>query len=350
MSSEHKLLDLMGQERQVGYLSFDDAFDFYLGYQTGFIPGSAMRDDKTRFRDAILHPVYGLRVHVLTNPSDEKRYVVLTPDNIDLDCFYGNLLSSNKNDKVDERLSLDQNSVSKIIRSMYTEWDRLCARVLIASNRTNSESNPLGIDCGKVSKNTQRLLKVSEDEENTFAQAKEITTAHFKERSEIIVKRMTCLEELKEKHQNRWMERRLAEISDEIEKRRDSNVSITKLLDSQTPYDIQKLQQMIKRKTKQLMDTKSLKKRALTTQGPPERIDAETEKLIAQSIEQKATYHGRRHGTTMLYTNRRVKKRDLLSITNYHLLKANKRIIKSATTAWNRSQPRNSMFTTVFTL
>ena len=200
----------------------------------------------------------------MTNPSDEKRYIDLTPDNRDLIVFM-------------------------TIYYLQCEWDRLCAWALIASNRKNSELSQLGIDCGKVSKNTQRLLEVLEEEENTFAQTKDITTAHLKEKSEMIAKRMTCLEEVKEKHQNGWTERRLAEISDEIEKLRDRNVSITKLLDPQTLYDIQELQQMIKRKTKQLMDKKSLKKRALTVQGPPEQIDAEKEKLIAQSIEQKAT-------------------------------------------------------------
>lgn len=115
---------------------------------------------------------------------------------------------------------------------------------------------------------------------------------------------------------------------------------MTELQDPQTPYQTQKLQQMIRRQLQNLIEENRLKKRALTTQGPKECIDESIEDLIAQSIEQKATYHGRRQGTTM-YTNRRVKKRDLLSIANYHLLKANKRLIKSATTAWNRSQPRN---------
>ena len=42
-----------------------------------------------------------------------------------------------------------------------------------------------------------------------------------------------------------------------------------------------------------------------------------------------------------MFTNRRVKKRDLLSIANYRLLQKGKKMIKSATTPWNRSRPRN---------
>jgi hypothetical protein len=42
-----------------------------------------------------------------------------------------------------------------------------------------------------------------------------------------------------------------------------------------------------------------------------------------------------------MFTNRRVKKRDLMSIANYRLLRKGKKMIKSATTAWNRSRPKN---------
>ena len=49
---------------------------------------------------------------------------------------------------------------------------------------------------------------------------------------------------------------------------------------------------------------------------------------------------GRRQETVM-YMNRRVKKRDLLSIANYRLLQKVKQMIRSATTVGNRSRPRN---------
>ena len=45
-------------------------------------------------------------------------------------------------------------------------------------------------------------------------------------------------------------------------------------------------------------------------------------------MEDKATYHGRRHDFVM-YTNRRVKSRDLTNIANKRLKDAGKRLIKS---------------------
>ncbi|CAB3990934.1 RNA-directed DNA polymerase from transposon X-element [Paramuricea clavata] len=68
----------------------------------------------------------------------------------------------------------------------------------------------------------------------------------------------------------------------------------------------QKFQQMKKRRATKLFKESKFKKRAKTNQGNKSLIDSKDEKFIAKSIEDKATYHGRRHDLVM-YTNRRVK-------------------------------------------
>ena len=72
--------------------------------------------------------------------------------------------------------------------------------------------------------------------------------------------------------------------------------------------------------------------------GPSDKIDVECEEFIAKAIESKATYHGRRKETVM-FTNRRVKVRDLLNIANFDL---ENRGIKSDISGWNHSRARNS--------
>ena len=52
-------------------------------------------------------------------------------------------------------------------------------------------------------------------------------------------------------------------------------------------------------------------------------IDDECEDYIAKCIEEKASSHGRR-SDTVLYTGRRVRKADLLSIANYKLCEQGK--------------------------
>lgn len=101
----------------------------------------------------------------------------------------------------------------------------------------------------------------------------------------------------------------------------------------------QKVRQAVKRQASALQETHRLKRRRLGA-GPERKLDSDDEEFLAKSIEEKATYHGRRHDTVM-YTNRRVKSADLLNIANFRLLQKGKRLIKSATTSWNRTKPRN---------
>ena len=67
--------------------------------------------------------------------------------------------------------------------------------------------------------------------------------------------------------------------------------------------------------------------------GALSKLDSDDERFIAKAVEEKATYHGRRHDTVM-YTNRRVKILDLKNITNHSLKIGGKKPIKSSITAW----------------
>ena len=69
-------------------------------------------------------------------------------------------------------------------------------------------------------------------------------------------------------------------------------------------------------------------------------IDDESEDYTAKCIEEKASSHGQCNDT-VLYTGRCVKKADLLPIANYKLREQGKSEIRSCTTVWNRSNPKN---------
>jgi hypothetical protein len=64
----------------------------------------------------------------------------------------------------------------------------------------------------------------------------------------------------------------------------------------------QKFQQMVKRKASALVSDHTSKRRKLGA-GAPSKLDSEDERFIAKAVEEKMTYHGRRHDTVM-YTNR----------------------------------------------
>ena len=116
---------------------------------------------------------------------------------------------------------------------------------------------------------------------------------------------------------------------------------MSRLIVPKNKNDSQRLQQMRKRKAVQLIEDNRIKRRKIGSQGAPRKIDDQDEEFLAKCIEDKATYHGRRHNLVM-YINRRVNSRDLLNITNFRLLQKGKKLIKSATTVYNRCKAKSS--------
>ena len=69
-------------------------------------------------------------------------------------------------------------------------------------------------------------------------------------------------------------------------------------------------------------------------------MDSLDEQFVLNCIESKTTAHGRRQDQVM-YTGKRVKKRDFLRLVNYYRLQRNKKPIKSAATVYNHGRPQN---------
>jgi hypothetical protein len=82
-----------------------------------------------------------------------------------------------------------------------------------------------------------------------------------------------------------------------------------------------------------------MKRRKLGS-GAKRKLDSEDEDFIAKCIEDKGEAHGRRHDS-IIYTGKRVKCQDLLTLANYHLAQRGKRLIRSANTVKCLGKPRN---------
>ena len=67
---------------------------------------------------------------------------------------------------------------------------------------------------------------------------------------------------------------------------------------------------------------------------------SQDETFLLTCIQNKATAHGRRHDF-VLYLNHRVKKKDLLKLVNHSRAEKGLGQIRSATTAYNRTRPKN---------
>ncbi|CAH3023182.1 unnamed protein product [Porites evermanni] len=166
--------------------------------------------------------------------------------------------------------------------------------------------------------------------------AEDIITLRLKQRLSSYQEELESLTSLKQKKE-RVLDAGIIKIEGQIELTQD-RIRDTEFLMADVKG--QKVKQMIKRKAKSLFEENRVKRRKISSQGRPSLLDSEDEEFVAKCIENKATYHGRRHDT-VTYTNKRVKKSDHLDIANYKLLQRRKQAIRSANTVYNRSRPRN---------
>lgn len=128
------------------------------------------------------------------------------------------------------------------------------------------------------------------------------------------------------------------ELTEKIEDLKDRNLKFQEIINTDGKNS-KGLRQMINRKYRKLIVDKRVGMRKASS-GRPQQIDEEDEQFILQSIEEKATAHGRRHDA-VLYTGHRVKKKDFLKLANYSRISRGLKPIKSATTVFNRGRPRN---------
>ena len=81
--------------------------------------------DEEAFRDILLHPETGLNVVTVTHPVTLKRFVVSNNPSCDVSMFLNHFtqefLSGDENA---DQLRLDQETVSALLKSMDTEYDR----------------------------------------------------------------------------------------------------------------------------------------------------------------------------------------------------------------------------------
>ena len=145
-----------------------------------------------------------------------------------------------------------------------------------------------------------------------------------------------------ESKRQRWDAPTIEDMEEQLTQKKERLSNIEGLLSpGESKGNRQKLNQMKRRRATKLFQEKRVKQRRKTNQGNRALIDSDDEEFIAKCIEDKATYHGRRQDTVM-YLNRRVKKSDLLNIANKRLWDKEKKLIKSATTVYNRCKPRSS--------
>ena len=106
----------------------------HLKYLTRFSPTKDLRINKNGFRDALLHPEYGLRVTIFNNKANGLMSLILRPNSVNIEPFLKSI-----NDNTGNRQDDGMQFIQDVLKSMDTEWDKKCASVLLGLSRSREK-------------------------------------------------------------------------------------------------------------------------------------------------------------------------------------------------------------------
>lgn len=273
----------------------------------------------------ILHPQYGLRVYIVNLPFTKENFVLLKPSDVDLpavfDCLANSFLEG---DNKKYWFPVRSDVIQGILSTMDTEWDRKVSRVLLCAKRTRSEIEKLGIYSQDVLSATKKVLDVATEWKNTKLTSKDLVKKRLQTKAEKLTNEINETDKLLAKKKDVWTEGRIQDLMEKRFSARERLDTLKLMLEADKCV---KLKRMVTRQAKQLFETNRTKRRKTSTQGRPLLIDSDDEYFISKAIEDKSSYHGRR-SDLVLYTNKRLKKRDLKNIVNFHRNQKGKKPIK----------------------
>ncbi len=208
-------------------------------------------------------------------------------------------------------------------------------KVLLCATKSKKEIQEFGIS-SRINKYTEEVLTTAKLRKGAKANAEKEVIEKLNRKSVNIQTHISDLERKYAQNSDSWTNLQLDELKQETDDHREKLESVEQLINKENPKAIQN---MVRQQYKKDVVQRRIGMRKAST-GRPKALDEEDEKFILECIENKATAHGRRHDP-VLYMNHRVKKRDFLKLANYSRHSRGLKPIKSATTVYNRAQPRN---------
>ena len=134
-------------------------------------------------KDILLHPETGLNVVIVTHPVTLERFVVLNDPSCDVSMFLNHFTQEFlPGDENADQLRLDQETVSALLKSMDTEYDRSILRAIIALLHTRSETVNLSIDPTLARRKIKEVIKVAEECRMSIVAGEDIVNFRLKDR------------------------------------------------------------------------------------------------------------------------------------------------------------------------
>ena len=292
------------------YMTFDEAVSIYVGFKDNLdhAASEATRKAKTtriQLRDLILNPTFALRVYLVD--AIEGTIIVLRPDDIDLEPVLDRLTFQMLDNEEFGKAFLHE-----AVKSMDSEWDRKDLRVILGKTHTRAEMDRLGFDSDSMSKDLADVVNYFQSLEGAATEARDAVKNNLQEQITNTKSFVSSKRKLVMEKQHMWTKDQKETVEEDIEDAESKIKEWNSELLEQTEKP--SFRGRVKRKTLSIMKQRRIKRRKLGS-GRKMSMDEEDEKFLADCIAEKAAFHDRRKDS-VLYTNHRVKKRDLLRIVN----------------------------------
>ena len=107
---------------------------------------------------------------------------MLKSNDVDLELFLEAFIEymEQKNECKDARLDLNLETVTELIESMDTEWDKKVVRVILGANRSRSEINKLGMDSDKITNITCEVMEIMKERIQAKVAAEDMVKVRLK--------------------------------------------------------------------------------------------------------------------------------------------------------------------------
>ena len=205
------------------YMLFKEAFHIYSSY-------FETNKDEEAFRDILLHPEAGLNVVIVTHLVTLERFVVLNNPSCDVSMFMNHFTQEFLSDDENaDQLSLDQETVSALLKSMDTEYDRGILRAIIALLHTRSETVNLGIDPTLARRKIKEVIEVAEECRMSIVAGEDIVNLRLKDRLKRIDAEIEEKKTVLEKKRETWPLKRLSDLEESLRHLEDRKEEVKRL-------------------------------------------------------------------------------------------------------------------------
>ena len=154
-------------DKAMGILTFCDAYDLYCGFMD-------TRPEEAQFRDHLLDQEHGLCVYITM--IHKTRLIVLQNESTDIGQLLLELERIEDEDEINtsSRYFLNEDSLSKILSSMDTEYDRMALKAVLFATHSRAETFNLGIKPDRAVGFLSKVIMACEESERTLREAEDI--------------------------------------------------------------------------------------------------------------------------------------------------------------------------------